>query len=231
MKAFAENLEGRRQALLGGGKTEFEAEDELAKILDEKELVDDVREARGLIQGFAMQGVALGGFKTFGDVVNKTPDTFAADVVNNEALTAAGRRRQADSDKALARAERGSLSQERELLMTKAETELTQEGEFDKPKAAEETLRKGIGMISGVDSQQQQINMRALENVRKQARGMGIKTGSYADSAYEGTLLAQTEINAEITDLLKKIADSNEQMARQGRPALVAPPPQPAGRQ
>ena len=65
VKAFAANMAERKRTLMAGGKTEEEANIELAKVLKENDVASDVRERRGLIAGFGRMGEELGGFKTY----------------------------------------------------------------------------------------------------------------------------------------------------------------------
>ena len=63
VKAFAENINKRKQDLVAGGKTEQEATDIVNRKLAEAGVAADVRERRGLVAGFGRQGVELGGFE------------------------------------------------------------------------------------------------------------------------------------------------------------------------
>lgn len=77
-KAFAENVDQRKRAMMAAGKTDKEASDELEAMLAEKDLVADTRKARGLIRGFGHQGVELGGFGRFKKIAEETPADFEA---------------------------------------------------------------------------------------------------------------------------------------------------------
>ena len=69
VRAFGENITARKKKLMEAGKTDKEAMDELQAELDEKHLVADARGARGLIRGFATQGVEKEGFTS----IRRTP--------------------------------------------------------------------------------------------------------------------------------------------------------------
>ena len=76
VKAFAQNIDQRKKALIAGGKTEQEAQDELNALLEKKKVANDIRERRGLIGGFGRQGIELGGFERYGRIAAETPDDF-----------------------------------------------------------------------------------------------------------------------------------------------------------
>ena len=52
VKAFAENINERKQKLMAGGMGEQAAQDDVEALLQEKKVANDVREARGLVRGF-----------------------------------------------------------------------------------------------------------------------------------------------------------------------------------
>ena len=76
MKAFAENIDKRKQDLIAGGKTEQEATDIVNKKLAEAGVAADVRERRGLVAGFGRQGVELGRFECYEKIARETPRRF-----------------------------------------------------------------------------------------------------------------------------------------------------------
>lgn len=249
MKAFAEALQAKRVNLLAQGKTELEVEDELAKQLDEKDLVNDIREARGLIGGFAKQGVELGGFETFRRYAEETPDTFTEDATAAARTTTAGRERQRRADQTRADAIKGEkYSEVRAVLERSAVTE-TEEGS---PETSQfrHYASKPIGWWSQVDSEQRSINTRAIEDVKEFGRRELTKQGiPYSDMPAELQTSAgaetfghgvksQAAVNEEILAVLKIIKDNTGKNAaavldemRKPGPTLGARPPQPAGRE
>jgi hypothetical protein len=75
IKAFSENINKRRDKLLAEGKDEETANVQIEKLLAEKDVVSEEREARGLVRGAAGQGVKLGGFAQYQRILRKFPKT------------------------------------------------------------------------------------------------------------------------------------------------------------
>ena len=171
MRAFAEHIEAKRQSMIAGGKTGLEAEDVIAEELDEKDLVNDVREARKLVSGFAKYGVELGGFQTFKRYAEETPDTFTEDETRAAQNTTAGRKRQRLADQARADAIKSEKYSEVAAVLERATVKETEEGE---PESSQfwHYAAKPIEWWSQVDSVQRSINARAIEDVKQTGRDL-----------------------------------------------------------
>jgi hypothetical protein len=226
IKAFAENINQRKQEMMKGGLTDQKATDELNALLDERGVVSDVQERRGLINGFAGQGVALGAFKTYGDIASNTPADFEAQRKVRYERSEEALQVNADNAAAVAKAEEGERNDRLLRKRDIAETELTKSGQFEK--FGVEQLG---GLIPGAEGvREQQINLQLLRRGRAQLGESGVLTG-FADTARS---LSNGATDAAMRDMLKRIAESNERMQAQqekdGKPPLVVPMPKPQTR-
>jgi hypothetical protein len=243
VKAFSEDINKRRQSLLAEGKSEQEATDALTKLLTEKDIGTEVRERRGLISGFARQGIELGGFKTFEGIAEKTPEDFEAARKKRYEESDQGLRDAADVRQAVARAERGEKLQAITLELERARAQVIQSGEMERP-TDQNAVRGFLGNLNGVDLEQQLANKRALSNLGQRAAEAGIET-RFNPATEEGrqnisreSIESQIRVNQRIAELLEEInRKTPERNAIEQKPkppgepgkSLAAPPPGGAG--
>ena len=218
-KAFGQNLSDRKKALTDAGKTEKEALDEIAKLLTEKELATEMREARGLVRGFGGQGIGSGAFATFEKIADETPEDFEAARKKRYEASDQGKENAAMNRQAVARAERGAEQQAVRLELEKSRGEVIESKELEEPSAALK-LRGLVSNVSGVDVEQQLTNRRTLARLGREATDAGVENPyddrtalGAANVAEKSTILPQLEVNKEIKELLTKIAESNAQIA------------------
>ena len=138
VKAFAENINKRKADLVAGGKTEQEATDEVAALLKEKGVAADIRERRGLVAGFARQGVELGGFKRYEKIQEETPEDFEAARKKRYEESIQGRDDAIANAKAVEMAKAGERNSGVARYREIAETELIRGGAFEKVQPAAE---------------------------------------------------------------------------------------------
>jgi hypothetical protein len=229
IKAFSENINARKEKMVAGGKTEQEAEDEIAAQLKQADVAADVRERRGLVRGFGRQGVQLGGFKTYEDIEKNTPADFEASRKKRYEESEQGRQDAVDNALAVEQAKLGERNDKVAKWRKIAETELTAGGAFEHVQPGAETAARLPGAS---DARTIQINQQAI----RRARGMLGEQSGIGDSA--------TAVNQGLTDdllrqLLKRLEsiDNNtrkanaEKAAQAGGIPNAMKPPQPAGRE
>lgn len=235
VKAFSANITQRKQQLMAGGMTDLQAEDEIQKLLAEKQVAADSREARGLVRGFGRMGMQLGGFKRFEDIEAGTSATFEADRKKRYEESAGGKQALRDADAALARLESGAKKAGMEEMYQEAETQLEREGRFDKATLGD-MGRKVRANFSGVDVRQQLINERAVRNAQL---ANGYDANAPADvrartmiPAAEGGGVSGAESQQVVNEALVKLVERHNRMLDEqakNQPALAAPPPMPGG--
>jgi hypothetical protein len=228
VRAFAANIAGRKQKMTSAGMTDQQAFDELEAMLDAKKIVPDVRQARGLVRGFAGQGMDLGGFTQYDEIHRMVaPDlekTKRADYLQSEQGVANAE----TTAQEVARAERGAKYQRVRAELEKGKTQVIRSGELEEPSLSR-TLRSNIP-FSSVDYQQQLINREALTNVGRRAAAAGVKrdvgetefdpnTASGRQSIAIQSVGDQASVNKRIEELLDKIEKNTG-----GKPAAVPIP-------
>jgi hypothetical protein len=235
IKAFAENINQRKQAMIAAGKTTKEAEVEIAKVLKESGVAGDVRERRGLVRGFGKLGVELGGFQRFEAIEQATPQNFEQARKERYEDSFQGKQNAEDIREEVARLERGEKYQQLRLEMSRARAQVTASGEPEKPTA----LNAARGAFSGannVELEQQLVNRQALENVVRRATEAGIETPYNPETALgrasiaAESLAGQVQVNERLQHLLEEINRKTPEPkeAEKARPdpgkPLVAPP-------
>jgi hypothetical protein len=206
VKAFARNINQRKQKLVAGGKTEQEAQDELNATLADRGVAADVRERRGLVAGFARQGVELGGFDRYEKFAADTPSDFAATKIKEYEGSQQGR------DDAIANAhavEQTALGERNQELMRRrqiAEAELMKAGRFEE--FGMNQVRGGISQLVGGEGDRDiQTNRQMLARARAQLgeeSGIGDRAASLNNSATDSVMRG----------LMQRIAESNERMEK-----------------
>jgi hypothetical protein len=226
-KAFAENIDQRKQNLMASGKTDKEASDELEAMLAEKDLVADTREARGLIRGFGHQGVELGGFGRFKKIADETPADFEAARKKRYEESEQGRDDAVANAKAVETAKMGERNAPVARWREIAETELIAGGGFEKPNLAAEAAAQLPGASSKKDIL---INQQSIRRARAM---LGESTDSAGDTAAS---VNQGLTDALLRELLKRLESidletrkANAQRVGVGAPPLAAPQPGGAG--
>jgi hypothetical protein len=237
VKAFAENINKRKADLVASGKTEQEATDEVAAQLKEKGVAADIRERRGLIAGFARQGVELGGFKRYEKIEAETPEDFEAARKKRYEESDQGKRDAVEIEKAVSRTEKGAERDEVDQAREKARAALIKEGAFEQPNVIGNMARGALGKISGVDAQEQLVNERALFEAQRQHAATPHDTDRYfgegneaADAARAKTFAAsasQGEVDAELKAIMKEIAENTKRTAEKKTEAAETGPAKP----
>ena len=164
IKAFATNINERREKLIAAGKTDQQAEDAIRKQLAEKDIAVEVREARGLVQGFGYQGIQLGGLERFRQYGEQTPADFTADSVRKNTLTNASQKAQHNADDAIARTDTGAKYQDSEAALEQARIGVTKSGELENRQAAN-IPNRALNWFAMTDRQQQLTNVKALQSL------------------------------------------------------------------
>ena len=201
VKAFAENINKRKQDLVAGGKTEQEATDIMNRKLAEAGVAADVRERRGLVAGFGRQGIELGGFARYEKIARETPENFEKSRIQKYEASKQGQQDKVDVAEAVAKAEPGERNEELAKWRQIAEVELTKGSAFER-------VQPGAEMASHLpgasDARTILINQQAI----RRARAMLGQQGEADDTV--------TAVNQGLTDqllreLLKKLEniDSN----------------------
>jgi hypothetical protein len=201
-----------------------------------KEYAPRIEEKRGLL-GFINRGVGAQGFERVRGYAAGTPDNFTSKAVEEYEKSDEGRAARRRADLALAEAERGELSQPVMEQLELARIEATRRGDLEQGRVSN-AYRGTIGAGTGVDSAKQIVNQEALRRLRTRAAGLGIVrdefAGFQADTVNGGVAAgdavhrSQASVNAEIRDLLQRIAAATQQQADQGAkpgPALTVPTP------
>ena len=235
VKAFGENITDRKKKLMAGGMDEKTAMDELQAMLAEQEVVADKREARGLVRGFAQQGVEKEGFKQYEEIHKNVPVDFEQAEIKKYQESDQGKAEAAAIDKSVARVEKGAEEQPVRTELEKGEARLTREGKLGKSRLGN-IGRGSVGIFTGVSAEQQQINEETISELRKRAgvntndQGVG-PDGKPLVKASDVGYRSQESVNAEIKELLQKIAESNQKIADAAKPeAGKGPAPAPAAK-
>lgn len=217
VRAFAEDINQRKQELTAGGATEQMAQDEISALLMEQKVANDIREARGLVSGFGRQGIELGGFARYGKVAAETPADYEKQKIAEYEASETGKQAEREADLALAKAQRGALATKYEELRTEAETELTRSGRTERPEALD-LIRKSMGAITGESVQEQLVTEKAFEMAQERA---GRPVNEYGQ---EGSVFGLSRVAArEKTEAL--LARQTEIMEEEAnRPLAVSPP-------
>ena len=214
-KAFSENINKRTQDLMAEGKTQKMAQDMVAKELIEKEVAADHREARGLVRGFGRQGIELGGFARYEQIEADTPMDFEAARKKRYEASDEGRHEAARIDTEAARIERSENQQDVMLELERGAKAATKSGELESGQL-EMLSRQATGTVAGVEPEQQIINEETVSSLRKRAgvpsqdRAPFFSTepGEVMQKAADIGWRSQESVNAEIKELLKKIAEN-----------------------
>jgi hypothetical protein len=249
IKAFAENIERRRTDNIAAGMTEQMAEDNVTALLLEKKVVEDQREARGLVRGFGIQGVRLGGFETYRRLVAGVPKDLESQLKKRYEESPEGIHEKAVIDSQVAKLEQGAEFAPAETELLKARTARTRSRADVALAPGENAARNWLSPASlygHVDAEQQKINAEALRSVRARALRAGIPGARFghvdsgeAEGGVRSPGLAGTDVlrtsqvgvNKEITYLLKRIADAAKVTAdaaaapKAAVPLVVKPPP------
>lgn len=235
IKAFTMNMGERVKALRGKGKTDEEIDVEIARQLKEADVAPDIREKRGLIRGMYRQGVELGGFERYGGIAAKIAPDYDIDAVRafeaSDEGKAAGRRARDAASIAREGVKLDPIQAEKDEAKIRARDA----GAFRTSDVYRATIRRGIGVITGVDPENQLINEETLRDVRERARRVGARPsyqpgntftapGMLPTDTMDVKTRTQEDVDAEIRDLLRAIKVAIErQTAVQERPAN--PPP------
>lgn len=211
-KAFGVSIAQRRQGLLAKGMGEQEAANALEKMLGQKQIAVDVREAKGLIGGVSRIGTELGGFKTFEDIARQTAPGFEASKRAEYAKSETGvwARTHAEmlAQEATTGAEGAEIVRRREL----ARTSLLAAGRIRQPTAAD--YLAGNIPFFGEGTEKAQVNREMLRQASLEA----------------GVVEPTAGVSSKVTDermrtLLQIIATNTAQAAAQaGRPPVLAVP-------
>jgi hypothetical protein len=213
VKALAENIQGRTKA----------GEDLSTVLKDAK--IGDMREFRG-IQGFAKQGVELGGFERFRRYAQDTPEDFVDQALKLYERSASGAHARPVAELALEKAKKGEEMAPVEALREQAEIELTREGRL-KQNAPLDWFRFLVGGLTGVNVNQQLIQERAFDIAQAQR---GVKPdplrrgGMHSEYRVIGPGATTNEANEMILAELRKQTE-----LMQPHSPLSAPPPPSGG--
>jgi hypothetical protein len=173
VKAFAENVNERKQKMMAEGMTEQKAEDELQALLAERKVASDIREARGLVGGFARQGVQFGGFERFGRIARETPEDFEAQRKARYEASKQGRQDAIEAGMAVEKAALGARNEELVKRRQIAETELMKEGRFEHATLGD----RAAALVPGAENMRtQQINRQMIARARAElGEGPGLR--------------------------------------------------------
>jgi hypothetical protein len=195
-KAFGVNIAGRRQALLAKGMDEQEAANELEKMLGQKQIAVDVREAKGLIGGVSRIGTELGGFKTFEDIARQTAPGFEATKRKEYADSETGVWARVQAERIVAEHEREGASEATiELWRERARKSLLVGGRIRKPTAAD--YLAGNIPFFGEGTEKAQVNREMLRMASQEA-GVAEPTAGVSSRVTDErmrTLLGMIEAN------------------------------------
>ena len=226
IKAFAENINQRKAAMVAGGKTEQEAQDELTRLAGVPGRRERRTRRRGLIGGFGRQGVELGGFERYGRIARETPADFEASRKLRYEDSEQGRQDKIDAARAVADAEMGARQQEIKRRRDIAMVELTKAGGFEQF-GGHQVATAILGPMTGENDRSVLANQQMLAKVRGQ---LGERSG-IRDTAAS---LSSAATDSVMRGLLERIAKSGERTQEllekppaQRRPLVAAPPGQP----
>jgi hypothetical protein len=201
VKAFAIIINKRTQDLIAAGKTEKEAQDAVAALLEEKKVANDVRERRGLVRGFGRQGIELGGFERYERIEQETAADFDAARKKRYEDSIQGRDDAIAAAKAVEMAKMGERNSGVARFREIAETELIAGGAFEKVQPAAELAARLPGAS---DARTILINQQAI----RRTSAMFGETAGARDTA--------AAVNQGLTDqllreLLKRLESIDEQ--------------------
>ncbi len=231
IKAFAENMKKRKEDFMAAGKSENEATVAVARQLKEAGVAADIRERRGLVAGFARQGVKLGGFERYEAIEKNTPEDFEEARKTRYEGSDQGKRNAADIETQVQKIERGAQYQDVELELEKAKARVVRRGDL-KQSGLSKIARGATSAYTGVSTEQQIVNEEALRSLGRRATDLGIEN-PYDDRTMAGNLnvtekistRGQADINAEIKEFLKRIAEATEkQTEEKAKPIEPAAP-------
>lgn len=196
VKAFAENIAGRKQGLMASGMSEQMAQDQLNALLAEKGVAADVRERRGLIAGFGRQGIELGGFERYGRIAEETPADFEASRKARYENSEQGRQDRVDAAHAVEQAAMGERNQELMKRRTIAETELTKAGRFEQ--FGMNQVRGGISQFFGGAGD------RDIQTNRQMIARMRAELGEEASALDNPASLNNSATDALMRDMIRR---------------------------
>jgi hypothetical protein len=250
VRAFAENVNAIKKRMTGEVETKQEARSAVTKLLAEMGIAYEVHEQSRLVASFARQGVELGAFKSYEEL----PDQPLPDLEQARALrykqTDWGIRSPQVIEDTVATPDRGARYHDQELVRARAGMELARQGELI-AKRFVGTRRGAMGWWSDVEAAQQTVNTTAIDNLNEISRNEVDKSGrprgqmlsqietDGSVKSFEQDAKTQAQINEEIRNLLRTIAESTGAiLTKDALPKgssghdkpLVAPPPLPAGR-
>jgi hypothetical protein len=220
VRAFAANLNDRKQAFVAGGDTEQMAQDKVMKLLTEKQVASDSREQRGLIAGFGRQGVELGGFARYDKVAESVSPSFEADIRKQYEESPKGRADAIENAGAVATAEMGERGDAIEKRRQIAEIELTKGRAFEQFGVGEMArgALESVPVVGALPVRQQKINRQML------ARGRAEAGQLYTPADETRAVYSQGATDAAMREILQDI----EKNTRKG--GMSAPPPGGSGK-
>jgi hypothetical protein len=235
VRSFAANIEARKQKMVAGGMNPEKAKDELQALLASQDIAKDVREACGLVRGFADQGVEREGFLQYDEIHRNLPADFEQRAVKEYRDSDQGKRDAETVRQSVARVVRGEKTQDVELELEKTRSEIIESGRAEKT-TPENALRSGFSVVNRVDLEQQLVNERALRNVGRRAAAAGVETPfddrtalGRANIATE-SLANQLQINKDIRHLLEQINRKMPDKTTDPGKSLESKMPSPDGR-
>ena len=217
IKAFAENISKRKADFIAGGKTKQEAEDEIAAQLKHVDVAGEVREWRGLVRGFARQGIELGGFETYEDIEKNTPADYEAARKERYEEFQQGRQDAVDNVLAVEQVKMGAQNENVAKWRKIAETEQRAGGAFERVDINTEAAAKLPGAS---DARTIQINNQALQRARVM-RGESFNLSDAAISKNQGLT------DELLRKLLKELEGINENTKKANAQKMVVGGPAP----
>jgi hypothetical protein len=222
--AFATNIDDRRKNLIARGYTEQAAYDEIESLLADKGVVAERKEAKGLVRGFGLQGVQLGGFQQYMRILGETPADIEQAKIKEFAETPEGLAQAQEIRKEQARITAGEKLQPVRLERLRAGADVAEGGELEQAPGLARLIRTKMPFQTQTYEEQLE-NRQMLANVGRRARAAGIET-PYDPSTRIGTAMIavesmqnQLQINKDIKELLAKIEAheaAQRQIAEQG---------------
>lgn len=200
-KAFAQNVNARKQKLVSQGKTGQEAEDEVTALLQERGVDAHVREKRGLIAGAARQGVELGASNRYEEIAKATPEDLDAQRKRIYEASERGRQDAIDVAEAIADAKMGARNAPVAKWRKIAEIELKEGGAFEKVQPAAEAASHLPGAS---DARTILINQQANHRVRAMLGESGAATDMF-------TATNQGLTDQLLRELLKRLESIDEE--------------------
>ena len=156
--------------MVEGGKTE-KKRPTIARLLKERRRCRHPR-ARGLVAGFARQGVELGGFKRYEEIQAETPERFRGSKKRNptqgrikECVTPPRSRRRSSES------QRGGQDQDVELELEKAKGRVVTPGDMAKAGVGK-IARGATGQFTACRARAANGQRRALDDLKQSAAAM-----------------------------------------------------------